>query len=315
MAQTLSTPESRARRRRGPTVASSSLLEVGLLVLAAAIVVCAVLLAVRAKEQAMAREAARGGPPPLDLNRVTAAEQLAPLLRMFPDERERVFVAREIVAHVTGAGIGPTAPRELPNVGALARLTVEGRRLAATPGLPTLQARMLDQRRRGVGNGPERLTLFTPAQVAAIKPALAVRDAAAFRRALVLHVGLVLVAFAVVAGVRRVRGATGDAVLLPALLALSGLGWMAPPPDSSSALRELTLVIPAGAFAYGAVLAVLWLATGRREGAEADASAVLLRAVGSLRRFRAPPRRPGELNADVRGPNGGAVQAERWPPP
>ena len=105
------------------------------------------------------------------------------------------------------------------------------------------------------------------------------------------------------------------AAAMAGVLALSGLGWMAPPPDSSSALRELTLVIPAGAFAYGAVLAVLWLATGRREGAEADASAVLLRAVGSLRRFRAPPRRPGELNADVRGPNGGAVQAERWPPP
>lgn len=247
MAQTLSTPESRARRHRVPTSAPSSFLEIGLLVLAASIAVGAVLLAATAKEQAMAREAARGGPPPLDLNLLTAAEQLAPLLRVFPDERERSFVAKEIVAHVTGAGTGPTAPRELPNVGALARLTVEGRRLAATPGLPTLQARMLEQRRRGAGDGPERLPLLTPAQVAAIKPALAVRDAAAYRRALALHVGLVLLAFAVVAVVRRARGATGDAVLLPALLALSGLG-LALMVSLRDPVRDLLLFAP---FAQG----------------------------------------------------------------
>ena len=69
--------------------------------------------------------------------------------------------------------------------------------------------------------------MFTAADVAALKPNLAVRSLDEYRRG-IGYIALVFVAaFWLVHLVRRVAGRTGDLLLLPAMQLLSGLGLMA----------------------------------------------------------------------------------------
>lgn len=247
MTYTHSTPETRARRARQPRSHRGVAVEAALLVAAALVTIGAVWSA------ATARSAAAPPPGAVNLNTFTTAEQLAPLLTVFPGERERLFAAREILDEVSGGGTGPTARRVLPNVGALARLQIEVRRVAGTPGLTTLQARA---RQTGDGEAPARMTLLTAAQIAALKPALVVRDPSQFRRSLALHLLLVVVAFLGVFVLRGARGASGDRVLVPALLALTGLGF-ALMVSLRDPWRDLLLFAP---FAQGVALGCAALA-------------------------------------------------------
>ncbi len=247
MAHTYSTPESRARARpRGQ--AAPAHIELALLVVAALAFVVAMWSVHAAKAHDIADASTRLLAGTLvNLNTVTAAEALAPQLTVFPDARERQFVAREILDYVSGGGTGPTARRELPNVGALTRISVESRRIRATPGLATLQGRLRDGRDRAEGRDPDRLTLFTPSQLATIKPALAVRTASDVQTTVRWHVVLVIAAFLFVHGVRRWRGLCGDPYVLPALLALSAVG-MAMMVSLRDPLRDVMLFAP---FAQG----------------------------------------------------------------
>ena len=134
--------------------------------------------------------------------------------------------ATEVMQFLAGGGTGPTARRELPNVGTLSRITVSAVRLRQANDAPTLQARLREASGPAGPGGPERLSLLTSAQLAALKPAFVVRDWASFRRSLFLHAGLMIVAFLVVASVRFARGASGAPALVPAVFALTGIGFV-----------------------------------------------------------------------------------------
>ena len=175
MAHTYSTPEARSRaRRRGG--AAPALAELLLLIPAALLAVAAVLLVTSAKDAEIADATARESAGSiLNLNAASSADAIVAFLGVFPDERERRFVAREILDHVSGGGTGPTAGRALPNVGALARLTAEARRIKRTSGLTTLQARLQEARaaepRRGArGDQPVHVSADCGHQGVADRP-------------------------------------------------------------------------------------------------------------------------------------------------
>ena len=256
MAYTYSTPQTRTPQGR-TRARASAWLEAGLLAAAALLLALAVWSAAASKGTAAAeatRSTAEG--KTIDLNAVTTADALAPFLHVFPDARERQFVAREIVDHLSGGGSGPRGRRSLPNVGALARLTVDAKRVQSTAGLTVLQGRLRDARARGGEIEPRTLSLFTSSEIANLKPALLVREWSGVRRSLLLHVLVVFAAFAAAFGVRAFRGASGDPYLLPALLALSGIG-LALMISLRDPLRDILLFAP---FAQGAAVGALLLA-------------------------------------------------------
>jgi O-antigen/teichoic acid export membrane protein len=76
--------------------------------------------------------------------------------------------------------------------------------------------------------------------------------------------------------------ALGASLLRPvaAAAAMVALLWGPGAMESGSALLDLLWAVPAGALAYAATLVLLWLASGRPEGAESEAALVL----GGLRR-------------------------------
>ena len=255
MAHTYSTPESRAQarqRRSGPTLD----LELILLAAASLLLVGAMWIVGAAANASIDETSARlASGTAVDLNTLATAEALAPQLVVFGDPRERLFVAREVVDFVSGGGTGPTSRRMLPNVGALSRITVDARRIRTTTGLTTLQTRLREIRERRGGTDPERLGLFTSAQIASLKPRFVVRDRAAVTSAIRWHVAGVIAAFLLAYGVRRWRHATGDPFVLPALLTLCALG-MAMMVSLRDPLRDVLLVVP---FAQGTIAGALVL--------------------------------------------------------
>ena len=133
----------------------------------------------------------------LNLNELSAREDLLPLVTMYPDPADRQLAARRIY-YLSGG---------LPNVGAIARIRVTPEELR--------RARV-----RAI-HGP---SLLTGEQFRMLKPHLVVRRPAQFTRSFVLWCGLVLVSFLAVALWWRVRGFEGDRSLLIPLVLLTGAG-------------------------------------------------------------------------------------------
>jgi cell division protein FtsW (lipid II flippase) len=227
MPRTLSTAESRARQPddgRGVPLLGR---EVVLSAAAAALLLAGLALVLSAGAPAMHEASARLAAGDLvNLRAVSDPDALAPFLRVFPDRRERRFVAREIVSQLSGGTAGPVSRRDLPAVRALARLTVEASRVAKTPGLETLGDRLADLERRAAGGRVSRVPLLTAAQVAALRPSMVVRTPADHRAALGWSAALLIAAFSVVVAVRRVKRRSGDPVIVPVVFALAALGLL-----------------------------------------------------------------------------------------
>jgi cell division protein FtsW (lipid II flippase)/cell division protein FtsI/penicillin-binding protein 2 len=121
----------------------------------------------------------------LDLNQVSAPEQLLPFLRVFQDEGERQAGATKIFDYIA-------AHRPLPNVGALARLR-------SAPHVPLLP-------------------------LAKLKPAFVVRTPAEFQQQFLIWIALYLAAFHAVFLIWRWSALRGDFAILPAIHLLTGIG-------------------------------------------------------------------------------------------
>jgi cell division protein FtsW (lipid II flippase) len=144
-------------------------------------------------------------PAPLNLNALSAREDLLPVLApIVPDSALREFAAQKIY-YATGS---------LSNVGALARLRIRADELAA---------RNLKPLRDRLGDRPSA-PLLTPDQFRQLKPLLAVRTPNQFRRAFLLWCALFFVAFLGAHVFLSARGFRGDQSLLPATLLLCGIG-------------------------------------------------------------------------------------------
>lgn len=181
---------------------------------------------------------------PVNLNTVADARALELTLHpVFDTPGERRLAAREVFAFlVDSSGRRRTAQ----NVGILARLRLPVDALEKSGETSTaLRDRLDEERRRAAAAGrgmPATLPLFTPVQIAAVKPALVVRDYGEVRGALLLWGALYIAAFHGVAMLWRVRGVRGDRLLLAAAHVLTAVGFaaMVSRPDP---LRDVLLFV------------------------------------------------------------------------
>jgi cell division protein FtsW (lipid II flippase) len=179
-----------------------------------------------AAEQALAARTA------VNLNETASRDALVPLLAdVFPITAERLFVAQRIEAFQLGADDALGARRQLDSVGTLARLTVPAAVVRANRQLPTFAARLGPTPKASKAGSPRvtepPLPLFTPAQLARLKPSLVVRGPATYRRHLVFAVLALVGSFGLAWLWGRLRRAAGDPVILPAVLLMTGLGCLA----------------------------------------------------------------------------------------
>lgn len=114
-----------------------------------------------------------------------------------------------------------------------------------------------DQAAESIAHIGALASVITPAEVTAVKPFLVVRRAAEFRRALTIALIVFFAAFWIAHAVRARLGLTGDVVLLPAVLLLTGLSLM-----TMLALRDpVRDTMAAVTMAYGAAAGcVVWVA-------------------------------------------------------
>ena len=216
-----------------------------LLILTSAVVLVAIALAYagRVRAEAWGRDAQ---PAPVNLNTVAGPQALdAPLATVFSFPADRRFAAQAL------------ASREvLPNVGALARFTVPVAAVDSDGNLVAFRARLDALRQSAAEAGrqaPTEITLFTAAELAALKPYVTVRTLPEFRSSVFWSAIAVLLSIHLVSFVWRWRGVPGDRVLLAIAHLLVGVGFvvMLGRPDP---FRDTLLIVR---YAEGIVIGVL----------------------------------------------------------
>jgi hypothetical protein len=157
----------------------------------------------------------------VNLNTVRGAATLEPALEgIFTNPNDRRFAAAELFRFLNGDGANR---RSLPNVGAISRATTSPDAVRASRNLQVFaeRARAAEQRRPG----SESIPLFTPGDVAKLKPVLSVRTRDEFKNQVWLFGGLYLAAFHLVALFWRRRGVRTDLLLLAAAHLLTAIGF------------------------------------------------------------------------------------------
>lgn len=181
-------------------------------------------------------------PAPIDLRRAGSPDVLLPVLTMFENAAERQAVARAL--HARAVAVEPP----LEHVGGLADVTITAAEIVKDRRLVQLHQRL--QRRPGAAE----VGVLTPADIAAIKPAVAVRSAPEFAAGVRRAALWFFAAFWGAHLVRRWRRAQDDPLLLPLLLLLSGIGLMSMI-ALRDPLRDTLAVTPfAGGVAAGLIL-------------------------------------------------------------
>src|ERR1035437_8808631 len=127
----------------------------------------------------------------LNLNALSAREELLPSLQSIQDPAEREFVARKIYY----------AAGSLPNVGAIARLRVDADEIGCERGLQRFRARLGDRK---------SLPLLTPEQFRLLKPLFFVRAPGSVTRDFHLYAAAFFAIFILVHYWWAFRRFTGD---------------------------------------------------------------------------------------------------------
>ena len=140
----------------------------------------------------------------LNLNDLSAREDVLPALTMFSDPAERDLVARKIY-YVSGG---------LSNVGAIARIRVTAEDVRGR-GLKAFRDRL---------GSRESMPLLTAEQLRQLKPLFVVRTTARFRRSFLMWSTVFFAVFLLAHAWFSLRGFAGDEYLLPAIMLLSGTG-------------------------------------------------------------------------------------------
>jgi cell division protein FtsW (lipid II flippase) len=171
----------------------------------------------------------------VNLQRLRGPEDLVPLLDMFESSHEKGTVAQALYRRPLA--VSP----KIDHVGALAGVSLPAADVRADKKLPRLRNR-LDRRPDAA-----EVAALTPADIAAIKPHVAVRTVGEFRARVLRAAALFFGAFWLAHLVRRWRRVPDDPMLLPAVLMLSGIGMI-----SMLALRDpLRDTVTASTFAGG----------------------------------------------------------------
>lgn len=231
------------QRRQGRTAAFS--FGEGLLVATSGVILLAVCLAFTGRMRADAWNRAHDAAP-LNLNASFDADALERTLSAVLDAPGD----RRLAAHAMLAAFrGDAGPRVLPNVGALARLTISTDAIARDRTAVTFRER--------AAGADTVIPLLTPAQLTALKPSLSVRTPAEFRSTVLWCTVVLLLSVHLVSLVWRWRGIPGDRLLLAIVQLLVGVGFVVlmTRPDP---LRD-TLLLPryTEGIAIGAALCAL----------------------------------------------------------
>jgi cell division protein FtsW (lipid II flippase) len=167
-------------------------------------------------------ESAIGSGRVVNLNDVPSAAALEPALEAaFADPNDRRFAAAELFRFLSGDG---TTRRSLPNVGAIARATTSPSTVREARTLDVFAERMRaepDAR----GARAESTPLFTPGDIAKLKPFFSVRTRDQFKNQVWLFGGLYIAGFHLVALLSRRRGVRTDLLLLAAAHLLTAIGF------------------------------------------------------------------------------------------
>jgi cell division protein FtsW (lipid II flippase) len=158
-------------------------------------------------------EADLAGARLVHLGRLRDASQLAAHLPMFETTFERSAAARLLFQRAT-------SDRPLEHVGGLADVAMDAADVRKDRRLVELRARL--DRRPGLA----RVPVLTAADLAALKRSAIVRTPAEYAARLRTAVSLFFVAFWLAWFVRWRLGASDDPLLLPAVMTLSGIGFM-----------------------------------------------------------------------------------------
>jgi cell division protein FtsW (lipid II flippase) len=211
------------------TIVASEALDSRYLLLAATSLVAllAVALAYGGRVQRLAPAHDAPAAPVFNLSTGSDVNRLEPVLEpALAAPADRRFAAQELLSFIVAAR---QAGEELPNVAAILLATVPASRIDQTPGLVAYAERL--QRARAAqaprGAGPERLQLFTAADLVLLKPGLSVRTAGDFRGLLLRWGALFIAGFYLVALLWRVSGRQRDLLLLSAAHLLTALGLAA----------------------------------------------------------------------------------------
>jgi len=251
-----------AARDRDRRVRTSAVVGRGDVALGAMVFASALLMAVcyLGRTQAAAFADAGAGVAAVNLATVTHPSQLEPVMALaFDQPADRRIAARELYAAIReGADTAAVA-----NVGALARVEVSSAvfdRLPPGSVFASRRQQHVSAVSPAVGDdmAPASTPLFSPVDLAAIKPGLTVRTHAEYRSTVVWSALAFLGTFVIVAMVGRYRRVPGDPLLLAAALLLTTLGFlvMLGRPDP---LRDTILVVR---YTQGVVVAlVAFLAT------------------------------------------------------
>src|SRR5687767_1984003 len=167
---------------------------------------------------------AAGGAPTLLVAGVRAEALEPALIDAFTASQDRRFVAQELVRFLDER---PDPPRGLENVASMLAIRV--------PATDVDRSRLVSfaERLRGARAAaaeakrppPSSIPLLTSADLAAIKPRLAVRTGSEFRSTVLWWLAAYLLAFYAVLALWHVRGLDGDRVLLSAAHLLTALGF------------------------------------------------------------------------------------------
>ncbi len=245
MTTTRKTVAARVRERRDREALESSAsrrLELILLLAASIVIAMGLALVYAAKTHAFTNfDKKLQDKQLLNLNQLSAYQQLLPFLTVIPKADDREFVARTIYA-ATRHG------NKIANVGAIGRIRLR----ESDPGIRNMETflkRMAQARERREERDRERqanrgwlrrvwdrfrtspieleltIPLLTTTQVAQLKPFFVVRDPGSFRaRFLIWAVAIYFLGFYFVHGFWRVRQFAGDNTLLPLIHLMSGAG-------------------------------------------------------------------------------------------
>ena len=187
----------------------------------------------------------------LDLNQTVQPEDLLPFLDDFSESEAR-FISNRIWYYKNRVGATPFS-----NVGELSRIRVTASEIFAEEGLESFRARLPPDAVKPDAVKPDAvppetnskeaaptgadapeavapealapepvLALLTPTQLGKLKPRLRIRSTTEFRTVYRNHALLLILAFFAVHLGWRLRGFTGDAWVLPTLLALTGIGFL-----------------------------------------------------------------------------------------
>jgi len=152
----------------------------------------------------------------VNVNTVRDPAALEPALAaVFTHANDRTFAADELFRSLGADG---DERRLLPNVGALLRITVSADAIRRAKGLEVFA-------QRAATGSPAAVPLFTVADLAKLKPSLAVRTRDQFQRQVWLFAAIYLAGFHLVAVLWSKRRVRGDRVLLAAVHVLTAIGF------------------------------------------------------------------------------------------